>query len=574
MSKKKHALYKSFTISPTHIYKIVKQGRKQSLELIDKQEVLSLLQEDVMFITQQVENTIIEEEHHLITYFEHYKHEKEQEWFTREIAKGNDTEEKTFTFTTPYNTTGRELEFLINKEELDEYLGTATSGKSRYHFLYQDRLFREVASWSERVHAVNKTSNKRISQGWSRTVRSFQPEDLKPKVSLSAVDNQYFKFINNPLEDNTHTLTIELVVKGAWYQLHFNFNQERFKDALKINRPDITLDDNGSPRFHFSIEYAYTYGDISSRYITAVDVGVTEYATVIVWDTQEHCIVHSTILSQRTHALRNSIQRSDNQKVGLINLGRYEEAADHRNANIHKKKTLAITAAQEIADIAYSWDNSVIVVEDLSFVKNTMQYGRWNRGELVKWIKHYAELNGSRMFKIDPRNTSQECHVCHSEVSHPVWKEAYCEIHGVMDRDVNAAANIAQKFEVSLSKVITSRRKASKYKKGTSKKRSPCSRNTLKYPGNMLNAKKSKSKSKKNRVKRKLIGNRHALPSLKDVRDGLDKKNQEEKGVSKNECSLYHKDDGLVYKDDQVLIRTLEKQHDNPINNYDTYSYL
>ena len=237
--------------------------------------------------------------------------------------------------------------------------------------------------------------------------------------------------------------------------------------------------------------------------------------------------MHSTILSQRTHALRNSIQRSDNQKVGLINLGRYEEAADHRNANVNKKKTLAILAAQEIADIAYSWDNSVIVVEDLSFVKNTMQYGRWNRGELIKWIKHYTELNGSRMFKVNPKNTSQECHVCHSEVTHPVWKETYCNTHGVMDRDVNAAANIAQKFEDSLNKVVISRKKAKKYKKGSSKKRSPCSRNTLKYPGNMLNARKPKSrkKSKKNRVKNNLHGYRHALPSLKEVRDGLDKKN-------------------------------------------------
>ena len=314
MSKKKHALYKSFTITPTHAYKISKKRGKQSLDRVDKQEVLSLLREDVMFITQQVDNTILGESHHLLAYFEHYKHEKEQEWFNREIAKGNNPEEKTFTFTTPYNTTGRELEFLISKEEIDEYLGTTTSGKSRYHFLYQDRLFREVASWSERVHAVNNTSNKRISQGWARTVRSFQPEDLKPKISLSSVDNQYFKFINNPLEDNTHTLIIELVIKGEWYQLHFNFNKERFQDAIKINRPDITLDDNGSPRFHFSFEYAYTYGDISSRYITAVDVGVTEYATVIVWDVKERCIVHSTILSQRTHSLRNSIQRSDNQK--------------------------------------------------------------------------------------------------------------------------------------------------------------------------------------------------------------------------------------------------------------------
>ena len=576
MPKKNNILYKSFTITPTYIYKIENKNKEKILTLVDMQEVLSQLRDDVNFITQQVENTIITEKHHLITYFEYYKHEKEQEWFYKELLKGNNIEDKKFNFTTPYNTTGRELNFFINQNILNEYLDNhGSSGKSRYQFLYQDRLFREVSSWTERIHAVNKTTYKHVSQGWERTVRSFKPEDLKPKISLSAVDNQYFKFINNPLEDNTHTLIIELVIRGKWYQLHFNFNKQRFTDAIKINRPDITLDDN-NPRFHFTVEYTYTYGDISSRYITAVDVGVTEYATVIVWDIQNKSIVHSSILSRRIHSLRNSIKRSDNQKIGLINLGRYEEATDHRNANIHKKKTLAILAAQEIADIAYSWDNSVIVVEDLSFVKNTMQYGRWNRGELVKWIKHYTELNGSRMFKVNPKNTSQECHICHNKVTHPVWKESYCNEHGVMDRDVNASANIAQKFESSLLKVIVSRKKAKKYKKGLNKKRSPYTRNTLRYPGNKINANKnSNTKYKKSKINRKYerIDKPHVLPSLEMIRNVLDnKKNQE--GVSNNECSLYHEDDGIVYKDDQDMIRTLEKQHDNIISNSNNYNYL
>lgn len=577
MSKKNDILYKSFTITPTYIYKIEKKNKEKSLTLVNTQEVLSQLRDDVDFITQQVENTFIAEDHHLITYFEYYKYEKEQEWVYKEILKGNDPEEKKFNFTTPYNSTGRELEFFIDQNILNEYLSNhGSSGKSRYQFLYQDRLFREVSSWSERVHAVNKTTNKHVSQGWERTARSFKPKGIKPKISLSSVDNQYFKFINNPLEDKSNDLIVELVIKGQWYQLHFNFNTQRFKDGIKINRPDITLDNNNNPRFHFTVEYAYTYGDISSRYITAVDVGIKEYATVIVWDTQNKSIVHSSILSRRIHSLRNSIQRTDKQKIGLINLGRYEEAAEHRNANNHKKKTLAILAAQEIADIAYSWDNSIIVVEDLSFVKNTMQYGRWNRGELIKWIKHYAELNGSRMFKVNPKNTSQECHVCHSKVTHPVWKESYCNEHGAMDRDVNASANIAQKFESSLLKVIVSRKKAKKYKKGVSKKRSPCVRNTLKYPGNMINAKRNtitKHKKSKSDYRYKRISKTHVLPSLELIRNGLDIKNSKE-GVNNSECSLYHEDDGIVYKDDQDMIRTLEKQHDKIIDDYNNYSYL
>lgn len=431
--------------------------------------------------------------------------------------------------------------------------------------MYQDRLFREVSSWYERVHASNKTTDKYVSQGWSRTVRSFAPQKISPKISLSASDTQFVSFINDGLDGKA--LVMRMVVKGVWHRLHFAFDHDRFSDASKVCLPDITINDKGTPRFHFAVEYDYTYGDVSDRYLVGVDVGVATYATVVVWDVINECIVHASMLSQDVHSLHNSIKASDKQKISLINQGRYKEAQLHRQANITKKKELAIKAAQEIADIAFSWDNSVIVVEDLSWITNTMQNSRWNRGELLRWIKHYAELNGSRMFKVNASKSSQECHVCGEKVDHPKWKDSVCPEHGLMDRDVNAAAVIAQRFADSLKKVVSTRRKSKKYE-NTTKRRSPKNKGGRRYPGCKNNAKKKIHRSQRSTPKHRAF---HQLMSQEEMRNALDKKE-----VNSKVCSLYHSDDGTVCRDESSydVLRTLKKQHDFTRSELVTYSLL
>src|SRR5699024_4010975 len=126
-------------------------------------------------------------------------------------------------------------------------------------------------------------------------------------------------------------------------------------------------------------------------------------------------IVYSTTLSRRVHGLANSIKKSEKQKNQLRALGRDEEAALHRKAASRKKRELAVLVGQEVAEISATYGNALVVVEDLSWVNNTMQNGRWNRGEVIRWINHYVELNGGRVYKVNPFNTSKNCHLCHKK---------------------------------------------------------------------------------------------------------------------------------------------------------------
>lgn len=205
-------------------------------------------------------------------------------------------------------------------------------------------------------------------------------------------------------------------------------------------------------------------------------------------------IVHETTLSQRVHSLWNSVRASERQVSTLrrkadrllsqrqTRMSALDEAQLHREAASRKKRELAILATQEIAALSHLWGNAVVAVEDLSWVANTMQNGRWNRGEFVQWLAHYVSQNGGWVVAVSAANTSQRCHVCGQRVTHPTHKLSICPEHGAMDRDVNAAANIAARAVPRVVKARVTRAKNRKLQPQTAL-RTPPARASLKYPG-------------------------------------------------------------------------------------------
>ena len=174
------------------------------------------------------------------------------------------------------------------------------------------------------------------------------------------------------------------------------------------------------------------------------------------------------------------------------------EAQFHREAASRKKRELAILAAQEIADLSHLWGNAVVAVEDLSWISNTMSSGRWNRGELVRWLTHYVTQNGGWVVAVDSANTSQQCHTCGSRVTHPTYEVSVCPKHGVMDRDVNAATNIAARAVPRVVKARATRAKNRKLRPQVPL-RTPVARNSLKYPGRDRTKNKPTEKRKSHR---------------------------------------------------------------------------
>ena len=373
---------------------------------------------------------------------------------------------------------------------MPDFLVSGKSGRSRKEMLVQHRVVTECRSYQERVKAANGESSKYVSQGWKRTVDASAQSYGEDYVNLGAVDKQYAVIENNPFLDGE--IILRMVIRGTWYRLIFSFDNKRFTEG-KVTLPVVKVED-GTPVFIFTVVTDNPVVQFSGGYVIGVDVGINDYATVVVRSVETWQIVYETTLSQRVHSLWNSVRASQRQvrdlkaKAATLLHDRQErmaaldEAQFHREAASRKKRELAILAAQEIAVLSHVWGNAVVAVEDLSWVANTMQNGRWNRGELVRWITHYVSQNGGWVVAVNPANTSQLCYKCGAKVTHPTHEMSVCPEHGVMNRDVNAAANIAARAVPRVAKARVTRAKNRKLRPQQQLK-TPVARNSLRYPG-------------------------------------------------------------------------------------------
>ena len=396
---------------------------------------------------------------------------------------------------------------------MPDFLVSGKSGRSRKEMLVQHRVVTGFRSWKERDKAANGESSKYVSQGWKRTVDASAPGYGEDYVNLGTVDKCYAAIENDPFADGE--IILRLVIQGQWYRLVFDFDNKRFHRG-KVALPVIKVED-GEPVFIFTVVTDNPVVQFSGGYVIGVDVGINDYATVVVRSVETGRIVYETTLSQRVHSLWNSVQASERQVRYLkkksdhllphrqARMAALDEAQLHREAASRKKRELAILAAQEIAYLSHAWDNAVVAVEDLGWVTNTMQNGRWNRGALVQWLAHYVSQNGGWVVAVSPANTSQWCHMCGAKVSHPTHTLSVCPEHGSMDRDVNAAVNIAARAVPKVEKARATRAKNRKLRSQTALM-TPPARASLKYPGrDGTKSKPTPKRRNRRRVSREVI---------------------------------------------------------------------
>ena len=257
---------------------------------------------------------------------------------------------------------------------MPDFLETGRTGRSRKERLVQHNVVASHRSYQERVKAANGESSKYVSQGWKRTVNTVMPSYGEDYVNLGAVDRAYAVIENSPFADGK--IIMRMVIQGAWYRLIFDFDNKRFTEG-KVTLPVIKVQD-GAPVFIFTVVTDNPVVQFSGDYTIGVDVGITDYATVVVRSVATGRIVHETTLSQRVHSLWNSVRASERQVRDLrrkaatllhdrqARMSALDEARFHREAASRKKRELAILAAQEIAYLSYVWENAVVAVEDLS----------------------------------------------------------------------------------------------------------------------------------------------------------------------------------------------------------------
>jgi len=456
--------HKAFSCEPTRVFFLGNKNTNSPVET-DLKTVLTELRSEVREITSMVEY---------------------------QLAADPDILSRIAGVSGPANTVGRTLGYFL--PDLMVY----KTGASRKQALFQDALIRLAKSWLARTEAENGT--REASQGWKRTADSTRPTELTPKISLSAIDKNYALLLWEP-----DLITLQLVIKGVWYQLEFDYDLSRFNKYVPFNKitlPDIRENRDGELVFTFTAAYEKVYPEISSGYVIGVDVGKNSFYAASVLDTETKRIVYSTLGSLRVRRLTRSCKSTEKQITHLykksVKLRRFglhlpenrsandrilREIAQQRSKLSRKKRELAILAAQEVVDLSHKWDTAPIAVEELSWITNTMATGRWNRGAFVFWLTDYAIFNGTLVTKVNAANTSQSCYVCKTPVSHPEHGVSVCAICGTeINRDIGASGEVASRSVNYFSKVAENRRNHSKTVKRIAS-RVPKTREALRFPG-------------------------------------------------------------------------------------------
>lgn len=90
-----------------------------------------------------------------------------------------------------------------------------------------------------------------------------------------------------------------------------------------------------------------------------------------------------------------------------------------------------------------------MAVENLSWVHGPKYGSKWTHSKTQDNIEHASKRRGIKLKKVNPKNTSQLCHVCGSTIVHNsrtrVAKCVNCQ--SSFDRDFNAAMNIVGKIK-------------------------------------------------------------------------------------------------------------------------------
>ena len=348
------------------------------------------------------------------------------------------------------------------------------SGSSRMERMFREQVVSNLRSWATRVEFMTQTYPKYVSAGWKRTASDSKPSSMKPRLALSSADKQYREMTVTP-----DHIELMMVVQGQWTTLHFPTPPQLLEVGCDSGVPDIWVDKNDRVVFGFHGQTDPGRPEFSERYVIGVDVGITNPAAYVVWDTEKKEVVEKSLLGQRARSLSNKIKRTQTQITSLQKKNRSEEAVSHRQHLSNRRQELSVLIAQNLADVSWRYGNAIVSFEDLSHIKNTMKHGRWFRGEVHRRTRDMVEADGGRVMKVNAAYTSQRCHVCQSDLDMSNYSSPVCHSCGITHhRDLNAAANIAQRANVK--KACQTRKRHATNKRV---RRSKCQIKPLKHPG-------------------------------------------------------------------------------------------
>lgn len=309
-----------------------------------------------------------------------------------------------------------------------EGLGREVKAKSRLARLVRHKLMSETASY------VRNPNPRKQPHKFSRT------------INLGAVDSQ---MVTLSREDEKLVLTWKCW--EAEYELIFlipHYAQSR--PITKWSLPVV-----GGRGFVFS--YQEVPVPVFGDRVAGVDLGRVEpFTLAILGDTGSlEAEYRARPQVRQTNRKRERIlqevkftrvKAKQYDALGLDSSILRQEIARKRSKASRIGQALNGQIAANITNKLTKHEVSILHIENLAWVQGVKYGSRWNHGAITQKIEHTNARHGVRTKRVNPKNTSQSCHKCGTQITHntktrTVWC-GDCKLK--LDRDVNAALNIAK----------------------------------------------------------------------------------------------------------------------------------
>jgi len=188
-----------------------------------------------------------------------------------------------------------------------------------------------------------------------------------------------------------------------------------------------------------------------------VDIGETALATVCHLD-ERGSPTAPKIFSREGSKVRQLREEYFTTSKRLQERGS-EKLLEERGDEIWRRiDDIIHTVTRRVVEYAERLEDGVLVLEDLTYLRENMDYGSYMNRRLHGWayaqihaqIRYKAEEKGIPVETVNPRDTSKRCYECGEEGSRPHQATFRCSNDDCwvseFQADVNGAANIAQRY--------------------------------------------------------------------------------------------------------------------------------
>lgn len=326
------------------------------------------------------------------------------------------------------NSYGRQLGYTSNYADLSREV----LAKSRVNELFLYKIMSEVASYAKNPNP------KKEYPSFPRT------------INLGAVDKQMAS-----LSLDGSVLTLVWKCWSREYLIEFNIPAYVLdRNLIKFCLPVVRYTSRG---YEFGFTVKELIPDLPVTELNAgVDLGRVEPYTLAVVDSRGNRVAHYTT-SGRLKELNTKRESILAHKSNLYaKIGQYEKLGIDPGILVLEKQRLGNKArilgnavaqnlGAEIARKLAKHSLNTLNVEKLSWVHGAEYGSKWNHSRQQDTITHALARMGTRVRKVSPKNSSQLCHACGTKLTHSKRSVRCVGCQSNLDRDYNAALNIASK---------------------------------------------------------------------------------------------------------------------------------